>query len=94
MARQAKATYQPNVSTFLICIIYYGQNHNREYSHGQYYVLAQWLLFRKKKKKRESRVYTHVCMVTHTHLLQKGLYQNSFVSSENCSCYGKIAALQ
>lgn len=46
------------VSTFLICIIYYGQNHNREHSHGQYYVLAQWLLL---KRSLVSWIHIYAC---------------------------------
>lgn len=55
------------VSTFLICIIYYGQNQNREHSHGQYYVLAQWLLLKRTPVSWiHMYAYSHTCTIADT----------------------------
>lgn len=55
------------VSTFLICIIYYGQNHNREHSHGQYYVLALWLLLKRSLVSWiHMYAYSHTCTIADT----------------------------
>lgn len=87
-----KATYLPKyVSTFLICIIYYGQNQNREHSQGQYYVLALWLLL---NRTPVSWIHTN----THSRTISDTCLHTRFAPTgplpEKHGCYGKRTTIQ